>query len=261
MGTRGTVHLQVEAGVARLTLDGPKLNALTVGMWRALRQHVEALSADAAIRCAVIAGAGANFAAGADIEEFPQVRRDETSGRAYHLEILGPALDAIRQAPFPVIAAIEGVCVGGGLEVALACDLRIAAEGSRFGIPVAKLGFPLALPELVLLLQQVSPGVAAELLLAGRLYDAAEAQAKGLVQRVVPAQQLVVTVDETVAGILAASPLALRLNKAQIRQVLDNGGRASPAEIGASFGFFASGDYEEGIAAFLAKRPPRFDTP
>jgi enoyl-CoA hydratase len=172
--------------------------------------------------------------------------------------VIAPALAAIADAPQPVVAAIEGNCVGGGLEIASVCDLRIAADGCRLGAPVGKLGFPLALPELAPLLRLVGPGVAAELLIAGRLLDAQEACAKGLVQRVVPADGLAAAVDETVQAVLAGSPLAARLNKQNLRMLSAQGGSYTDAQLEASFAFFASADYSEGMQAFLARRPARF---
>ncbi|HXF47290.1 MAG TPA: enoyl-CoA hydratase-related protein, partial [Burkholderiaceae bacterium] len=180
------------------------------------------------------------------------------SGRRYHLEILGPAIEAVRCVPQPTIAAIEGYCVGGGLEIAVACDLRLATEDALLGAPVGKVGFPFALPELKPLLALVGPGVASELLLAGRLLSGVEAQTKGLVQRAVARAELDAAVERTVEAIVAASPVAARQNKAQIRLLLDQGLTYTQAQLDASFGFFASADYREGIAAFLAKRPPSF---
>lgn len=243
--------------VARVTLDAPgKRNALSVSMWRALRAAFE--SFDASVHCVLLRGAGGHFAAGADIEEFPRERFDEASGRRYHLELIAPALAAIRGCPPPVIAAIEGNCVGGGLEIASCCDLRIAADNALIGAPVGKLGFPLALPELAPLLQLAGPGVAAELLIAGRLLDAHSALAKGLVQQVVPAAGFDAAVERLVTDVLAGSPLAARLNKANIRLLTGQGGGYSDAQLDASFAFFRSADYAEGYAAFIAKRPPRF---
>lgn len=254
----GTIHVATDRQVATVTLDSPdKLNAISVAMWLELRRAFESF-ATAPVRCVVVRGAGGNFAAGADIEEFRDVRHDEASGRRYHLELLAPALEAIRAAPQPVIAAIEGVCVGGGLEIALACDVRIAAEGARFGAPVGRLGFPFALPELRPMLELVGPGVAAELLLTGRLYDAQEALAKGLIQRVVAADGLAAAIEETVGGVLAGSPLAARLNKSQIRLLLARGMQYTQHDLDSSFAFFGSNDYREGVSAFLEKRPPRF---
>lgn len=253
------IHLAFDGAIALVTLDNPgKFNALSVAMWRALRDALVDIAARDTIHCVVLRGAGGHFAAGADIGEFPHERFDVASGRRYHLEVIAPALAAIQDAPQPVLAAIEGNCVGGGLEIASVCDLRIAAEGSRLGAPVGKLGFPLALPELAPLLRLVGPGVAAELLIAGRLLDAQEACAKGLVQRVVPADGLAAAVDETVQAILAGSPLAARLNKQNLRMLSGQGGTYTDTQLEASFAFFASADYTEGMQAFLAHRAPRF---
>lgn len=255
----GTIHYLADGHVATVTLESPgKLNAVSVAMWTELRNVFDALRGDSNIRCVVVRGAGGNFAAGADVEEFATVRFDEVSGRRFHLEILGPAVDAIRNAPQPVVAAIDGVCVGGGLEIAVACDLRIAAEGARIGAPTGRLGFPFALPELRPLLELVGPGVAAELLIAGRLLDSREAYEKGLVTRVVARDHLDAAVDETVRGILGGSPLAARLNKEQIRLLLARGMAYTQHDLDESFGFFASDDYREGVTAFLGKRVPHF---
>ncbi|MCS7101580.1 MAG: enoyl-CoA hydratase-related protein [Burkholderiaceae bacterium] len=254
-----TVRLDRDGAVARVTLDAPaKRNAISVAMWRELRRIFLQLAQDAQVRCIVVRGAGGDFAAGADIAEFPAVRHDVDSGRRFHLEILGPAIEAVRSAPQPTVAAIEGYCIGGGLEIALACDLRIATADARLGAPVARVGFPFALPELKPLLALVGPGVAAELLIAGRLLSGAEAQAKGLVQLAPPRQDWAAFLERIVQDVVQASPVALRQNKAQIRLLLEQGGAYSQAQLDASFGFFASEDYREGIAAFLEKRRPHF---
>jgi len=253
------VRLEIDGALARVTLDAPaRLNALDVAMWRALRAHLAAVAARDDVHCVVLRGAGGNFAAGADIGEFPRERFDHASGRRYHLEVIGPALAAIGEAPQPVVAAIEGACVGGGLEIASVCDLRIAATGSRLGAPVGRLGFPLALPELAPLLRLVGPALASDLLLTGRLLDADSALACGLVQRVAAADRFDAAVDEVVAGILAGSPLAARLNKRNLRLLADQAGAFTPEQLEQSFAFFASADYAEGMQAFLARRPPRF---
>lgn len=255
----GTIHFVTDGYVATVTLDSPgKLNAVNVAMWSELRRVFEALAGDAATRCVVVRGAGGNFAAGADIGEFAQVRFDEPSGRRFHLEILGPALAAIRGAPQPVIAAIEGVCVGGGLEIAVACDLRIAAEDARFGAPVGRLGFPFALPELQPLLALIGPGAAADMLLTGRLFKAIEARACGLVQAVAAPGEFDARVAGLVRAVLANSPLANREHKRFIRLLAARRLEFTEHELDESFGFLASNDYREGVAAFLAKRAPHF---
>lgn len=255
----GQIRLTIDARVATVTLDAPaRLNAISVAMWDGLRRVFARLADDPAVRCIVVRGAAGNFAAGADIGEFPQVRFDEPSGRRFHLETIGPALEAIRATPQAVVAAIEGVCVGGGLEIALACDLRLAAAGARFGAPVGRLGFPFALPELQPLLALAGPGVAAELLIAGRILDAHGAEARGLVHRVVDPAQFEAELAELLRAVLANSPLATREHKRFIRLLSSRGMQFTPRELDESFRFFASNDYREGVAAFLAKRPPHF---
>jgi enoyl-CoA hydratase/carnithine racemase len=254
----GTVHV-VAGAFATVTLDSPgKLNAISESMWQALASAFGAFAEAPGLRAIVIRGAGHNFAAGADIDEFERVRGDAASGRLYHLETIANALDAIGECPVPVLAAIEGVCVGGGLEVAVACDLRIAADNARIGAPVGRIGFPLALPELAPLIRLVGPGVASELLLEGRLLDAGEAAARGLVTRVVPAERFEDELQRCLTRIAAGSPRAARENKANIRRLAASGCRYTEHELDESFGFLDSEDYREGVAAFVAKRPARF---
>jgi enoyl-CoA hydratase/carnithine racemase len=255
----GSIRLKTDSHVATVTLESPgKLNAISVSMWNELRSVFEAFADDSALSCVVIRGAAGNFAAGADIEELAEVRFDETSGRRYHLETVGPALEAIRAAPQTVIAAIEGICIGGGLEIAVACDLRVAIEGARLGAPVGRLGFPLALPELQPLVALVGPGVAAELLLAGSVFEARDAQARGLVHSVAAAADFESRVSEMTRAVLANSPLASREHKRFIRLLGARGAQVTPRELDESFAFLASNDRREGVAAFLAKRPARF---
>lgn len=255
----GTIHYVADAGVATVTLQSPrKLNAVSVTMWQELRRLFEALAGDESVRCIVVRGAGGHFAAGADLDEFAEVHRDRVSGRRFHLEVVVPALAAIRDAPQPVMAAIEGVCAGGGLQIALACDLRLASESARLGIPVGRLGLAVVLPELRLLVERLGQAVTAELLLTGRLIDAREAAAKGVVSKALPAAEFEQHVSETAQAIAAGSPLAARLNKAQIRRLVERAMQYTAHELDASFDFLDSADHVEGMAAFLAKRHPTF---
>ncbi|HUH41447.1 MAG TPA: enoyl-CoA hydratase/isomerase family protein, partial [Castellaniella sp.] len=168
----GQVSVSRQARVATVVLDHPgRLNAITVAMWRALQQAFQDLSQDTDLRCVVIRGAGGHFAAGADIREFPQVRTDQDSVMSYHRGVLAPALAAIAGCVHPVVAAIEGVCVGGGLEIASQCDLRIATRSARFGAPINRLGFPMAPAEMQGLMQLAGRAVTLEILLEGRVFD------------------------------------------------------------------------------------------
>src|SRR5690606_16636956 len=145
----GRVRVRTEGAVATVTLDHPgRLNAITVAMWGELADAFGRLSADRDLRCVIVRGAGGHFAAGADIREFPEVRADADRVMAYHRHTIAPALRAVAECLHPVVAAIEGVCVGGGLEIASRCDLRLAARGARFGAPINRLGFPMAPDEM-----------------------------------------------------------------------------------------------------------------
>src|SRR3569833_4708979 len=180
------ILIEKTGAVATVVLSNTgKLNAIDVSMWRALNDAFRQLSQDESLRCVILQGEAGNFAAGADIEEFAQVRSTMEQGIAYHLHIIGNALQAISHCQRPTIAAIEGVCVGGGLEIACDCVLRFAAPSSRFGIPVNRLGFPLAPGELQGLLELIGKAATMEILLEGRVFDAAEAKDKGLLHRIV----------------------------------------------------------------------------
>ena len=148
-GQGGHVRLEIDGHLAWVTLSHPgRLNAITVGMWGELRAVFDQLAADNALRCVIVRGEGGNFAAGADIREFPAERADMAGVQRYHREVLAPALAAVAACPHPVVAQIEGVCVGGGLEIASQCDLRIAGASARFGVPINRLGFPMAPDEM-----------------------------------------------------------------------------------------------------------------
>lgn len=258
-GVSGAVMFGRDGDIALVTLSNPgKLNAISVAMWRALADGFHRLAEDRSLRCVVVRGAEGNFAAGADIAEFPRVRADAHSVQAYHEHTLAPALDAIAQCPHPTLAAIEGVCVGGGLEIACHCDLRIAAADSRFGVPINRLGFPMAPGELQGLLALAGRAVTLEILLEGRVFGAAEARDKGLLTRVVPPGELAAEAMASARRIAAGAPLAARINKATIARLSPRPEPLTAAELAAHFAYAGSRDHAEGVEAFLARRPPRF---
>lgn len=255
----GTVTFARDGATALVTLSHRgKLNAISASMWHALATGFAELSADTSLRCVVVRGADGNFAAGADIAEFPTVRGDEAAVRRYHMETIATALQAIAECPHPTLAAIEGVCVGGGLEIACHCDLRIAASGSRFGVPINRLGFPMAPGELRGLLALAGRAVALEILLEGRVFDADEAARKGLMTRVVPETAFHDEIAATIQRLCAGAPLAARINKATIRRLSPEPAPLTQADLDAHFRYATSHDHAEGVAAFLAHRPPDF---
>lgn len=246
-----------DGSLATVTLFNPdKLNALNAAMWQRLRTVMTELDADPALRCVILRGEGKVFAAGGDIEEFITARATVDLALGYH-EAVGAALDAIAQCRHPTVAAILGPCVGGGLEIAAACDLRIAGEGARFGAPIMKLGFSMYPGEMAGLLKLAGPAVVKEILLEGRLLSAAEALQRGLLTRVVADAEVIAEAQATAARIAGGAPLVARWHKQWIERLLD-GRPLTEEEKRASFAFLASSDYAEGLAAFLEKRSPRF---
>lgn len=255
----GGVAVAQEGVIATVTLDHPgRLNALTVQMWRELTRTFTTLSADASLRCVVLRGAGGNFAAGADIREFPRERADLHGVMRYHVQIIAPALEAVRACQHPVVAWIEGVCVGGGLEIASQCDLRIAGQSARFGVPINRLGFPMAPDEMRGLLALIGRARTLEILLEGRVFDAAEALAKGLLTRVVPNDELAVEVARTAQRLARNAPLAARLNKRIATRLCTQPQDLSQAELHSFFSYAESHDHRHGVQAFLAGEEPIF---
>lgn len=258
-GAAGKITLDCQGAVALVTLSHPgRLNALTVSMWRELRQIFTDVSADEALRCVVLRGAEGNFAAGADIREFPRERGDLASVVHYHMEIIAPALRAVASCIHPVIAQIEGVCIGGGLEVASQCDLRIAAHSSRFGVPINRLGFPMAPEEMRGLLDLAGRAVTMEILLEGRVFGAQEAFTKGLLTRIVPDADLDADIARVTGRMARGAALAARLNKRTAARLCSRPEPLSDSEIQSLFSYAESHDHHEGVRAFLAGEEPIF---
>jgi enoyl-CoA hydratase/carnithine racemase len=258
-GPQGRIKLERDGLVAVVALSHPgRLNAITVSMWRELCTVFNELSADSDIRCVVVRGEGGNFAAGADIREFPQERADLAGVMRYHREVLAPALQAIGACPHPVLALVEGVCVGGGLEIASCCDLRIAGASSRFGVPINRLGFPMAPDEMRGLLALAGRAVTLEILLEGRVFGASEAMAKGLLTRVVDDADVASEVMKTAHRIAAGAPLAARINKQTATRLCARPEGLTESEYRAHFDYAESRDHREGVRAFLAGEEPVF---
>ena len=245
-------------GIATVTLNNPaRLNALDKSMWQALGRTMSALSAEDDLRCVVLRGAGGKaFAAGADIAEFATERSDARQAKEYGA-LIHEAMQAVARCRHPTVALIEGACIGGGLEIAAMCDMRICGESSRFGVPVNRLGLTMAYGELEGLLALAGRAVTLEILLEGRVFGAQEAYAKGLVNRVVDDAEVERAAYAAAERIAAGAPLVARWHK-QFVERLTPRVELSPGEWDEGFACFDTEDYREGVAAFLAKRKPRF---
>ena len=263
----GHVHLHPAdaQGIATLRFSHPgKLNALTVRMWRDLRALLEGLNrlhADEGPRVIVVQGEGGSFVAGADIEEFPDFRFDAETLAHYHEEVVAPALDALLDCERPLVAQIEGACVGGGLEIAACCDIRLCGESSRFGVPISRLGFPMAPHEVEIVARVIGETTLRELLLEARVLNAAEARERGLVTRVVPDGQVAAEARRSAEAMAALSPQALRLSKRALRQFAHRAAPSTRDERDPHYDYASSAEHREGLAAFNERRPARFGSP
>jgi enoyl-CoA hydratase len=247
-----------DGAIATVTLNNPeRLNALNRAMWAGLGESMRQLSADDALRCVVVRGAGNKaFAAGADIAEFATERANPKQAKQYGT-IIHDTMQAVARCRHPTVAMIRGACVGGGLEIAAMCDLRVCGTSSRFGIPVNRLGLTMAYGELMGLLALVGRAVALEILLEGRVFDADEAYRKGLVNRVVPDDGVEKEAYATAHRIAEGAPLVNRWHKQFIERLAVTA-KLSPEEWDEGFACFDTADYKEGVAAFLEKRKPDF---
>ncbi len=246
-------------GIATVTLANPaKLNAMSAAMWRALRNAFTALAADPGdTRVVLVSGEGGQFASGGDIEEYPAFRLDTATLARFHEQDVMPALVAMRDCELPMVAQVDGVCIGGGLEIAACCDIRICGASSRFGVPIARLGFPMAPAELEIVAAVVGPTVLRELLIEARVLNAQEAFERGLVTRVVPDDVVAAEARAAAQRIAGLSPQALRLNKRALRQFVMPALSAA-ADRAPHYAYAPSAEHREGLAAFNEKRKPRF---
>lgn len=247
-----------EGNVATVTLSNPeRLNALSLAMWEQLGSQVKKLDQDETLRCIVVRGAGEKaFAAGADIAAFEKERANSRQAKEYG-ERIAAAMRLVAECRHPMVALIQGACVGGGLLVASQCDLRICNESARFGVPVKNLGLVEAYDELRGMMAVTGRAASLEILLEGRIWNSREAYEKGLVNRVVADDKVVEEAYATAKRIAEGAPLAARWHKKFIRRLADPR-PLTQAEHDESYACFDSEDFREGVAAFLAKRKPNF---
>ena len=265
------IDLRIDGHVAVITLNNPaRRNAMTRAMWRELRSVVHGINST--IRCIIVQGEGASFCAGGDISEYPEFRFNEETLRAFHEDDVAPALHALLACDVPIIAQIEGHCMGGGLEIAACCDIRMAGETASFGAPIAKLGMPMAPLELAIVLRAAGEAAVRAMLLEAHVFSAQQMAHSGFVQHVVADSVVAAQARASAQRIAALSPQAARLNKQAMRQfyqsnmpvvqvsiaqiaiknIANNSPKTSP------FAYAASAEHVEGINAFLEKRPAKF---
>lgn len=235
-------------------------NAISSEMWRAIPPLLAGYDADPEVRVVVFAGAGDKaFVSGADISQFESERANREANDLYTAQSAA-AVRALVQLQKPSIAMIRGFCIGGGLAVALNCDLRIAAEDARFAIPAARLGLGYNFEGVRRLVDVVGPAYAGEILFTARQLDASEAQRCGLVNRVVPVAELEAALRVTANQIAENAPLTIRASKLAIQEALKDPERRKLDRLEAAVAAcFDSADYAEGRRAFLEKRKPRFE--
>lgn len=257
------ISLERQGPLALVTLSHPgRFNAMTRAMWHALRDVFTKLHANPDVRCVLLRGDAGHFCAGGDISEYPEFRFHPDSLRNFHEDDVWGGLQAVLDCDVPVVAQIDGNCMGAGVEIACCCDIRIASESARFGAPIAKLGFPMAPREIALVLGEAGALTAREMLFEGAVLSAAQMQTRSFLHRVVPEAKLEAEVQSSVHRIMALAPQAARLNKQALRAL--HAGPASDAMSrfqAQAYAYADSAEHREGIEAFLAKRPADFSIP
>jgi enoyl-CoA hydratase/carnithine racemase len=249
-----------EAPLGWLVLNRPHVrNALNMKSWQRIAEGVAELESDDAVRVIIMRGSTPQaFIAGADISEFPAMRADAEQARFYR-DAPNNAIASMVQCRKPIVAMISGVCIGGGVQVALACDVRIAARGTRMGIPAARLGLAYPLDGVVMLTQTVGPANARDILLSARLFEAEEALQMGLINRLVDGESLEENVRDYALKMATNAPLTMAAAKVAIRESLKDREERDAKTVSTMVArCFDSEDYREGVRAFMEKRRPTF---
>jgi enoyl-CoA hydratase len=258
--TEGTILSTIDGAVATLTFNNPdRHNAMSLAMWRDAATSLQALAREEAVRVVILTGAGGkSFVSGADISKFDSERSTEVGVEAY-AEATEQLAQTLLNYPKATIAMIRGFCIGGGVNIAVCCDLRVCDEKSRFAVPAAKLGLGYGFVHIQRLQDLVGPQYALEILLTARQFDATEAREMGLVNRISPDAEIEKHVRGIADTIAANAPLTIRAAKRIIRELLKD---ASDRDLGACELLvrqcFESADYQEGRRAFMEKRKPVF---
>ena len=261
----GQVLMAVHGGIVRVTLSHPgKLNAMSRAMWRELKTVFESIQQRADLRCVIVAGEGGHFCAGGDIAEYPAFRFSEADLREFHEQDVWGGLDAMLRCDVPVVAQIEGNCMGAGVEIASCCDLRVAGASARFGAPIARLGFPMAPREARLVGTALGSLTAREMLLEAAVLDAPTLLLRGFLNAVVADADVAGEVLARAQRVAALAPQAARLNKQTFRALNQAFPSAQLSQsamdsiVAGAYAYADSAEHREGIQAFLDKRKPAF---
>ncbi|MEI7784163.1 MAG: enoyl-CoA hydratase-related protein [Betaproteobacteria bacterium] len=255
----GEIVCQIEGPIAEVVLRHPeRMNAMTRAMWRQLRQVFEQLHSDLSLRLVVVRGEAGHFCAGGDIAEYADFRFQPESLRAFHEDEVWGGLHAMLACDLPIVAQIEGNCMGAGVEIACCCDIRLAGEDARFGAPIAKLGFPMAPREAALVARVAGDSSARAMLLAAQVMNAPTLLQRGFLQQVLPGPALAAEVASLSQRMSALAPQAARMNKATLRALAEQGAAALPALVRRAYDYADSAEHREGVSAFMQKRPARF---
>lgn len=260
MAETDKVLARVEDGIGRVIFNNPeRLNALSLDMWEAAGRLLERFADDEAVRVVVLSGAGGKaFVSGADISRFADERANVAAIDAYNA-VVDRTTTTLYEYPKPTIAQIAGYCLGGGVALAICCDLRIAADDARFAVPAAKLGLGYVYPGIKKLVDLVGPAFAKEIFFTARQFTAAEAQGMGLINRVLPATDLETSVRDTALMIAGNAPLTIRAAKFAIGEAIKDESQRDLTRCDELVrACFVSDDYVEGRRAFMEKRKPQF---
>lgn len=264
----GEVRVEQHGAWAHVVLDHPgKFNAMSRSMWLQLRTVFESLQEQAALRCVLLSGAAGHFCAGGDIAEYPSFRFDAVQLRKFHEDEVWGGLQAMLDCDVPIVASIEGNCMGAGVEIASCCDVRLGASSSRFGAPIARLGFAMAAREAALVSRAVGDSIGRAMLLSAEVFAAPRMLQCGFLTHCVPDSQLHADASAFVQRQVQLAPLAARSHKRTLRalgspsSLVDKAQESVPAVALQGLDAFAYADtpeHREGIQAFLQKRSPVF---
>ncbi len=255
----GSIEFEQQASVAQVTIShSPRFNAMSRTMWRALRSIFESIQNSTDVRCVVIKGDKANFCSGGDISEYTDFRFQESSLRDFHENDVWGALRAMLDCDVPIVAQIEGNCMGAGVEIASCCDIRLSSLSAKFGAPIAKLGFPMAPREAALVAREAGLVTARRMLLEAAVFSATDMKEAGFLSRVLADDQLRTEAQATALRISALAPQAARLNKQALRALLSPVLPVDHHGDETTYAYAESAEHREGIQAFLEKRKPVF---